>query len=251
MPERLAKARVHHINSAHMKYRSLIIVGTALMLIAAGCKSQPVSETNSNTQVQTPSNQNTNQTGTTANNNQANQSDQASGKNVFVDSVNKINLNYNGLNMVTNTPGSYIPAQSNFGDDGTDVSVLYLDPSIYKGTNLESAWFNLAINSKLDSKGCYAKLTYDSSLSAFTQKRIVQGNTWYYPTPNPTEDAGAGHQGLFETYRLFKNNLCYEARLGLSKFTRENLENPNSIKEIDVNKTFGELGAVFNKLQVN
>lgn len=239
-----------------MLYKKIIFVGVGLMLLAAGCNRAVTtpnaidSNANSNTnnaESQTPPDENTNSNATVG---ESNQQTPSANSTIFTNPQYKVSLDYTGLSMVTKAPSSYIPTQNNFGQYGNDLLSLYLNPSVYKGTNLESGWVNLAVNNKLDIKGCYAKLANAERLSAFTQKRLVQGNTWYYPLPNPIGGAAAGHQGETETYRMYKNNSCYEVVLGLSKFTRENLENPDSVKEVDIPKIFNYLGAVFNKLQV-
>ncbi|HEX3096009.1 MAG TPA: hypothetical protein VHQ20_02725 [Patescibacteria group bacterium] len=215
-----------------MKYKSLFIVTTAVLLLAAGCN-------------KTDESVNTNAVGNTNANANAN----ASVQNVFTDVAHKISLNYGDL--IDNSKSSYVPAQNSFPGSAQDLYTGYVKPESYKGTNLESAWFNLAIRdgSTFSQAQCYAKPSQEN-ISAFTQKRVVQGNVWLYGNPNPSSDAGAGHQAEYETYRLYKNNICYEVKLGLSKYNRQNLENPDSVKEIDTTKIFNQLGAVFNTVLV-
>ncbi len=210
-----------------MKFKYLMIVVSAVVFLSAGCN-----------KVST----NTNQSGTAP-------VQTASAQNVFVDTSKKISLDYSNQPVVTTAPTSYIPAQSNFPADGNNLLNLYLDPATYSGTNVESGWFNLAINQNLDKNGCYSATTGRTGV-IYNRIRTVQGNAWYYSQPNPATDGAAGHNSSRETYRLFKNNMCYEVSLGISSFNRHNLADPDSVKDYDQQKLFGYLGAVFNQLKI-
>jgi hypothetical protein len=159
----------------------------------------------------------------------------------------KVSLNYSGLNMQTESTPTYIPVENSLGDSTVNLFTLYLKPSIYKGTNLEAAVFNLAANRHVDN--CYSA-TANGQAVMFSKIRKVQGNSWHYALPNPRGSAAAGHGASTETYRLYKNNTCYEATLQISDFNRLNLDNPNSVWPYSEKKVFNRLGAVFNRLKV-
>lgn len=160
----------------------------------------------------------------------------------------KLSLNYSGLNMQTKVVSSYIPVDSNL--NGDNLLTLYLKPSIYKGTNLEAALINIAVSKEYSSSTCYNLTSTDQNSGPYIHTRKVQGNAWHYALPNPKRSGAAGHSASIETYRLFKNNTCYETILQLSDFNRGNLDNPNSVKPYNEKKIFNFLGAVFNRLKV-
>jgi hypothetical protein len=213
-----------------MKFKHIIIAAAGVVLLSAGCNMS-----NTNQAVN-------NQSGT-------NNANQTSNTETFTDSARNISLDYSNLNVQTTAPSSYIPAQNNFPANGNNLLALHLNPSKYSGTNVESAWFNLSVNPTLNQQTCYSATAGRTGI-AYNQTRSVQGNAWHYSLPNPSGDGAAGHSESTETYRLYKNNLCYETRLGVSSFNRQNLENPNSVKDYDLQVLFGYLGAVFNKLIV-
>lgn len=221
-----------------------MLITAAMLLLAAGCntanQTSAPAPTNNNQSDATPPAQTTPPEITPP---------QTQSNNVFIDSSRKISLDYSGLSMQAETPGSYIPPQNNFSGEIPNLLTLYLNPSIYKGTNLESGWFNLATAPYKNADACYDRVATENK-RFYNQARKVQGNTWYYGLPNPQGSAAAGHSALVETYRLYKDNTCYEVALGLSGFNRQNLENPETVKEYDAKKMANYLGAVFNRLQI-
>ncbi len=170
----------------------------------------------------------------------------------FTDSNYKVSLNYSGLNMQTGIVSTYIPVQSSLSDSTANLLTLYLKPSIYKGTNLEAAVFNLAVNKGYpDSTSCYNYYNSgDGQPVSFNKIRKVQGNSWHYALPNPRGSAALGHSAATEMYRLYKNSSCYEVILQISDFSRSNLDNPKSVQPYSEKKVFNRLGAVFNRLKV-
>ncbi|GEM_PF-6844882 len=174
----------------------------------------------------------------------------------------KVTLTYDAGQFQTSEFGitSYIPfhhmfplaheGQSHADNQVVEITRLYLKPSIYKGTNLESAIFLLSADFAITSADeCYDASTTEKQIS-LTKKRKVMGNSWHYTSPHPGGGAAAGHSSYTELYRLFKNNTCYEVVLGTSDFNRSGLDNPNSIKEYNFKKVMSRLGAVFNRLQI-
>lgn len=226
-----------------------ILATAGILMLAAGCNnsSQTVIPTPAPVTQNQPAQNSEQPDYTPPADTTAQPENQPSAQQIFIDKTKKISLDYTGLSMQTKTPASYIPAQNSLVAGTSNLFTLYLNPAIYKGTNLESAWFNLAVSSQTDKTTCY-----DNALAGnnYDQIRNVQGNSWHYALPNPKGSAAAGHSALTETYRLYKNSMCYEVALGLSATNRQNLANPNSVKEYDAKKMANYLGAVFNKLQV-
>lgn len=211
--------------------KKVLLVIVSLLLLAAACqKTTPAPATNNQP----------------ANNQPAGSLPQRS---VYDNEPYQIHLDYTGLPVQNEAPTSYIPAQNDLSSDIANTFSLYLNPSFASGTNLESAWFNLAIDPNRGQTSCYTS-SADTRLKDFDKIRKVQNNNWHYATPNPLGDAAAGHQSLRETYRLYKNSVCYEVVLGTSDFNRQNLENPDSVKEYNAEQIFGVLGSVFNNLEV-
>lgn len=169
----------------------------------------------------------------------------ASAAQVYTNREYKVSLNYSGLNMQTTEVGGYIPAPGMTEDsNATKLLSLYLKPSIYKGTTLESASFNLLASKNVDETTCY-----DNALAGvmYNQIRRVQGNRWHYANPNPRGGAGAGHTGNTETYRLYKNSTCYQVTLHTSAMSDGT--DTGKVKYSE-KRVFNRLGAVFNRLKV-
>lgn len=176
----------------------------------------------------------------------------AATKNVYTNAQYKVRLNYNGLLIQDMTGKSdFAQSQSLLNSMVTPVALLELDvkPSVAKGTNLSGAWFALAVTDAIGKQQCYSYVK-DKQTIEFKKIRKVQGNKWRYTSPHPSGGVAAGTQYQLEVYRLYKHNTCYEVVLGAASSNRNNLDNPNSIKEYSPKKVFNILGGAFNRLQI-
>ena len=163
-------------------------------------------------------------------------------------------LNYAGLPVQEKEIASYIPPQSYLGSSTETLLTLYLNPTVYEGTNLENGSLRLSANATLTQDECYRYQNKDSFIVYATyvldRSRSVQGNSWHYTDPQPLGGAALGHQSAGELYRLYKNRTCFEVVLQLSTVSRANFDNPDSLKEANSTKMFNYLGAAFNRLQI-
>lgn len=164
-----------------------------------------------------------------------------------------IKLDYTGLAVQTKEVPSYIGVINNFtSNKARNLVTLYLTPASYKGTNLQSAWMNLAVDASItDETNCY-QTSYYGTPTKLDKIRTVQNNNWHYAQSlQGQSDAAMHHVINTETYRLYKNNTCYEVVLGAVSVERSVLANPNSVKNFNSKNIFDKLGAIFNRLQIN
>lgn len=163
-----------------------------------------------------------------------------------------IRLDYSGLAVQTKVVPSDIGRINNFtSNKANNLLTLYLSPAAYQGTNLQSAWLNLAVDpSILDAKSCYQD-TYYGPIINLDKTRRVQNNNWYFAPSLQGKGDAASHRVInTETYRLYKNNNCYEVVLGAVSVERSTIKQKNK-KEFNSKKIFDKLGEIFNRLQIN
>jgi len=163
-------------------------------------------------------------------------------------------LNYAGLPVQEKEIASYIPPQSYLRSSTQTLLTLYLNPTVYEGTNLENGSLRLSANGTLTQDKCYRYQNTDGvnvyATYVLDRTRTVQGNSWRYTDPQPLGGAALGHQSAGELYRLYKNRTCFEVVLQLSTVSRANFDNPDFLKEANTTKMFNYLGATFNRLQI-
>jgi hypothetical protein len=159
----------------------------------------------------------------------------------------KANLEWAGLG----------PVEMNFVQPGgATLAAVRLPDGMYPGTDFASAFFTVAVNSKLPAKDCEQFAFEDGKHAAagvseddMDQARPVEPTKVKTGAAEYTEAESTGGESMKHAdakyYHVFQNGACYEFALGLeTKVAKED------IKPVDSNAVFGKLNWMLSTVKI-
>jgi hypothetical protein len=159
----------------------------------------------------------------------------------------KANLEWAGLG----------PVEMNFVQaGGATLAAVRLPDGMYPGTDFASAFFTVAVNSKLTAKACEQFAFEDGKHAAaglseddMDQARPVEPTKVKTGAAEYTEAESTGGESMKHAdakyYHVFQNGACYEFALGLE--TKDAEEN---VKPVDSNAVFGKLNWMLSTVKI-
>jgi len=153
----------------------------------------------------------------------------------------KANLEWDGLG----------PVEMNFVQTGgTTVSAVELPRKLYAGTDFNSAFFNVSVNSKLTAEEC-AQFAFPE---ASETDPVVPSKTKVGATEFNVLEGFAGEdtrQADVKYYHVFENGSCYEFALGLETEVAAGDEDVTpAVKPVDHNEVFRKLNWILSTVKI-
>jgi hypothetical protein len=145
------------------------------------------------------------------------------------------------------------PVEMNFVQlGGTTVSAVELPRKSYAGTDLNTAFFNVSVNSKLTSAECSQfafPQTGDPENDPVGTSKTKVGTTEFETVEGFAE--AENNQADVKFYHVFQNGSCYEFAVGLETAAATNLDEMKpAIKPVDRNEVFRQLNWILSTVKI-
>jgi len=154
--------------------------------------------------------------------------------------------------------GDFGPLEMNFVQPGgTTISTVKLPHKFYAGTDFNSAFFNVSVNSKLTADEC-EQFAFPETGDSQTDP-VAISKTKFGDTEFRAVEAVAGaenNEADVKFYHVFQNGSCYEFALGLETadesipdVTKPAAHKP-AIKPVDRNEVFRQLNWILSTVKI-
>jgi hypothetical protein len=149
------------------------------------------------------------------------------------------------------------PLEMNFVQPGgTTISSVELPRRLYAGTDFNSAFFNVSVNSNLTAAECEQfafAATDDPENNLATTSKTKVGATEFYAAEGFSEDENS--QADVKYYHLFQNGSCYEFALGLERVEEVIPDETTpaakpTLKPVDRNEVFRQLNWILSTVKI-
>jgi hypothetical protein len=145
------------------------------------------------------------------------------------------------------------PFEMNFiQPGGTTISAVEVPRKLYAGTDFNSAFFNVSMNSKLTPAECEQFAfpeTGDAETDPVTISKIKVGATEFNSVEGFAQTEN--NQADVKYYHVFQNGNCYEFALGLETAVRAIADKDGpTLKIVDPNEVFRQLNWILSTIKI-
>jgi hypothetical protein len=145
------------------------------------------------------------------------------------------------------------PVETNFVEPGgTTISTVELPRKFYTGTDFETAFFNVSVNSKLTAEEC-GRFAFPETDNPKTDHVTISkakiGPTEFQAVETFAETET--NEADVKFYHVFQNGSCYEFTLGLETTAQANSDEPRPrAKLVDSNEVFRQLNWMLSTVKI-
>ncbi len=145
------------------------------------------------------------------------------------------------------------PVEMNFVQPGgTTISAVELPRKLYAGTDFNTAFFNVSVNSKLTADEC-AQFAFPETTNPATES-VAASNTKVGATVFHAVEGFTGeenNQADLKYYHVFQNGSCYEFALGLETAVDSTTDDGKApSKLVDPNEVFRKLNWILSTVKI-
>jgi hypothetical protein len=145
------------------------------------------------------------------------------------------------------------PVETNFIEPGgTTITAVELPRRLYAGTDFNTAFFNVSVNTKMTSDEC-GQFAFPETGNPETDP-VTISKTKIGPTEFQAVEAFAeteNNQADVKFYHVFQNGSCYEFTLGLETAAGVDSDEPKpGVKPVDSNEVFRQLNWMLSTVKI-
>jgi hypothetical protein len=144
------------------------------------------------------------------------------------------------------------PVEMNFVEPGgTTLSAIELPRKLYAGTDFNTAFFNVSVNTKMTAEEC-SQFAFPETSNPETDP-VVISKTKVGPTEFHAVEAFAeteNNQADVNFYHVFQNGSCYEFALGLETAAADSDDPKPAAKPVDRHEVFRQLNWMLSTVKI-